>query len=397
VLCYNDPLSGAATFVGAEPLIVSSQTRNEIAQIIHDAGFRSNLNSDLLDLEVLPSMEALQTHPVQHGNTKVPETDVGSGVHSPTPAEFPSSPPNMSSAEQIGDHLCSFQSTPQLAASRSPSLRDDRVSESEGSVCSFSQNVAQNGRVTPDDHRLPISDTSPQIISTQLGSAVNGADDPEEVQPESSTSSPSSPARLGSVQSAIPPASSQGQQSTVSAASSTVPNPFYDQDQDERKSVEEMDIGEEPASDLPPLESFFASTAPPQIPSQPRTPPAASKRKALSSPRQPPSSLFQISDDPPSPAVAPANRNGEAVDSAESLVVVDLTGSSPPQSPGGSDEDFAKSRGLPHGPGWVPKHLPPTQRRTRASTGGLGREENSISPPPRRRGTLRRGARKDPE
>ena len=54
---------------------------------------------------------------------------------------------------------------------------------------------------------------------------------------------------------------------------------------------------------------------------------------------------------------------------------VDLTQSSPPASPGCSDEDFAKSQRLPKGPGWVQKNIPSTQRRTRKS------KDNSVSPP----------------
>ncbi|OJJ48106.1 hypothetical protein ASPZODRAFT_140439 [Penicilliopsis zonata CBS 506.65] len=50
--------------------------------------------------------------------------------------------------------------------------------------------------------------------------------------------------------------------------------------------------------------------------------------------------------------------------------IVDLTQSSPPVSPGGSDEDFAKSHRLPRGPGWVQKNIPSSQRTTRSSAGG---------------------------
>ncbi|OKL58652.1 hypothetical protein UA08_06195 [Talaromyces atroroseus] len=53
-------------------------------------------------------------------------------------------------------------------------------------------------------------------------------------------------------------------------------------------------------------------------------------------------------------------------------VMIDLTLSSPLVSPvdTGSDEDFARSQGLPRGPGWVRKNVPSTQRQTRSSTGG---------------------------
>jgi hypothetical protein len=53
-------------------------------------------------------------------------------------------------------------------------------------------------------------------------------------------------------------------------------------------------------------------------------------------------------------------------------MTIDLTLSSPLVSPVdvGSDEDFARSQGLPKGPGWVRKNVPSTQRQTRSSTGG---------------------------
>lgn len=68
-----------------------------------------------------------------------------------------------------------------------------------------------------------------------------------------------------------------------------------------------------------------------------------------------------------------------------SIPIVDLTAFSPLVSPNqSSDEDFAKSLGLPRGPGWVKKNVPTTGRRTRSSAGG-GRImlSSSISPPRR--------------
>ncbi|EED12650.1 conserved hypothetical protein [Talaromyces stipitatus ATCC 10500] len=68
------------------------------------------------------------------------------------------------------------------------------------------------------------------------------------------------------------------------------------------------------------------------------------------------------------------------------IPMVDLTVSSPLESPDeGSDEDFAKSQGLPRGPGWVKKNVPRTGRQTRSSTGVGNILSSSLSPPPRRR------------
>lgn len=71
-----------------------------------------------------------------------------------------------------------------------------------------------------------------------------------------------------------------------------------------------------------------------------------------------------------------------------SIPMVDLTVSSPLVSPDDSeDEDFAKSQGLPRGPGWVKKNVPGTRRQTRSSTGGGIVLSSSLSPQPiRRRG-----------
>jgi hypothetical protein len=71
-----------------------------------------------------------------------------------------------------------------------------------------------------------------------------------------------------------------------------------------------------------------------------------------------------------------------------SIPMVDLTVSSPLVSPDDSDdEDFAKSQGLPRGPGWVKKNVPSTRRQTRSSTGSGIVLSSSLSPQPvRRRG-----------
>ncbi|KAE8146740.1 hypothetical protein BDV25DRAFT_143423 [Aspergillus avenaceus] len=72
--------------------------------------------------------------------------------------------------------------------------------------------------------------------------------------------------------------------------------------------------------------------------------------------------------------------------------IIDLTQSSPPVSPGGSDKDYARFHRLPRGPGWVQKNIPTTQSQTRLSS--IGRnvpviEERSISPSPAKRGSTK--------
>lgn len=86
------------------------------------------------------------------------------------------------------------------------------------------------------------------------------------------------------------------------------------------------------------------------------------------------------------PDFQPQDQQEESQD--HSIPMVDLTISSPLVSPDDSeDEDFAKSQGLPRGPGWVKKNVPETRRQTRSSTGGGIVLSSSLSPQPvRRRG-----------
>ncbi|KAL3465153.1 hypothetical protein BJX64DRAFT_253263 [Aspergillus heterothallicus] len=67
--------------------------------------------------------------------------------------------------------------------------------------------------------------------------------------------------------------------------------------------------------------------------------------------------------------------------------LIDLTQSSPPVSPGGSDEDFAKTHRLPRGSGWVPKNFPRRQTRQSSQSSRVVQtlDTGSISPPRRRR------------
>lgn len=89
------------------------------------------------------------------------------------------------------------------------------------------------------------------------------------------------------------------------------------------------------------------------------------------------------------PDFQPQDQQDESQD--HPIPMVDLTVSSPLVSPDDSDdEDFARSKGLPRGPGWVKKNVPETRRQTRSSTGGAIMLSSSVSPQPAR---TRRGGR----
>ncbi|KAB8278054.1 hypothetical protein BDV30DRAFT_250303 [Aspergillus minisclerotigenes] len=67
--------------------------------------------------------------------------------------------------------------------------------------------------------------------------------------------------------------------------------------------------------------------------------------------------------------------------------IIDLTQSSPAGSPGGSGQDFSRTRRLSRGPGWMHKDISGTRRETRLSSAGPKvqvMKEVSISPSPRR-------------
>lgn len=155
--------------------------------------------------------------------------------------------------------------------------------------------------------------------------------------------------------------------------------------------------------ELPSLDELWASTAPARSErsAAPALPTVKKTRRALSSPRQRSSSpIFETQDEqirgprrrqPRSPIPAlqrnSTRNNGDRDISSppafetmetelpvpEDVSFIDLTASSPRVSPeGSSDKDYARTQGLPRGPGWVKKNIPSTQRRTRSSTGGGG-------------------------
>ncbi|EAW10912.1 uncharacterized protein ACLA_065460 [Aspergillus clavatus NRRL 1] len=170
-----------------------------------------------------------------------------------------------------------------------------------------------------------------------------------------------------------------------SSASSYVPNPFYDVD----RAHEELLRGgtEQAKKDSAEQEGQPAAEAelPAPSPSSHSSPTSAQPQRSLT-----PQDHSLIS------AVEESNwlsRHDDAFSTqppraSQFSNIVDLTQSSPPVSPGGSDdEDFAVSQCLPRGPGWVQKHAPSTRQRTRPSTAKARLRtlnERSISPPIRR-------------
>lgn len=203
-----------------------------------------------------------------------------------------------------------------------------------------------------------------------------------------------------------------------SSQDSFVPNPFYEIDkahEEERQRQESERVPDNTIDDLdgPSFTGFSSSPAPAPAPSRsPRKtrknlqnkPTARSREESPTSTA--PETQWQdnaaqnqdrnstdyrdtgdssVKDSANANATPPPN---EAPPASQLSEIVDLTQSSPPASPSGSDGDFAKSQRLPGGPGWVQKNIPKSQRRTRLSSQRVQTlKEVSISPPT----SLRRG------
>ncbi|KAL2824775.1 hypothetical protein BDW59DRAFT_82495 [Aspergillus cavernicola] len=160
------------------------------------------------------------------------------------------------------------------------------------------------------------------------------------------------------------------------SGSAMVPNPFYEIDKAYEERRKNSRVKAERDSSYDSVSSRGSS--PKMVPSSP-----VSARKSPT-PTQDPSPVSVI---PGSILPEALNQSPPASQMPESFI--DLTQSSPPMSPGESDEDFAKSHRLLRAPGWVPKNLPATRRQTRQSSSSsrvIGTLRNvSISPPRRRR------------
>ncbi|GAD98431.1 hypothetical protein ANI_1_82104 [Paecilomyces variotii No. 5] len=372
------------------PVTVSSQTRNEISTLINDAGFRSKIDSDVLAPDAnsdgwFHSIEHDDSE--QEGDKQDDKRDgnsSSSSVKSPTFAGFPSSPPDV----ETNSKSASRRLTPSPTALR----RSERNSESrrtsearfpsqkpkatshENSTLGYPHLPTQSGgspRATNDSYEAPVSFQVP-VSSDEPTSVLSGSQ-----------------------------AESQG----TSRGSSTVPNPFYETDRAYEDRLAEQkgdspvhDIGTEETNeiqetetpqdwtefDLPPLEVLI-STAPARITTT-RSPSTRPERRAASSPRRTPPRPDAESESEPTnedhnPAHFPASE------------IVDLTQTTSPAASDeeGSDRDFARSQGLPRGPGWVQKNVPPTRRKTRSSTDMALLDGSSLSP--QRSSSRRRGRR----
>lgn len=172
------------------------------------------------------------------------------------------------------------------------------------------------------------------------------------------------------------------------AASPTVPNPFYEIDKayEERRQRTRPRVERDRSFDKASRESSPKESKRDISPS----PSTRSKKRKAPSPVQEPiieeQETSQVSAIPDSIRPAAREPSPPASQMPESGLI-DLTQSSPPVSPGGSDEDFAKTHRLPRGSGWVQKSNPP-RRQTRQSSASsrLRTQDLSVSPPRKRRG-----------
>lgn len=195
-----------------------------------------------------------------------------------------------------------------------------------------------------------------------------------------------------------------------SSQDSFVPNPFYEIDkahEEERQRQESERVPDNTIDDLDGLSftGFSSSPAPAPAPSPRKTRKSLQNKPTARSREESPTSTVpetqwqdnaaqnqdknstdyrdtgggRVKDSANANPTPPPN---EAPPASQLSEVVDLTQSSPPVFPDGSDGDFAESQRLPGGPGWVRKNIPKSQRRTRLSSQRVQTlKEVSISPP----------------
>ncbi|GFG06591.1 hypothetical protein IFM5058_02997 [Aspergillus udagawae] len=158
-----------------------------------------------------------------------------------------------------------------------------------------------------------------------------------------------------------------------SSSSSFVPNPFYQVD---KAHEDRLQRGSQKAKGHTVTEEDGSAvdSAPPKsqlsTPISRKTPTSAQPQRSPTPQDQSLMSSIEESNW--------LNRHDEASGTqpptaSQLSTIVDLTQSSPPVSPGGSDEDFAKSHRLPRDPEWVQKNVPSTRRRTRLSSSRVKR------------------------
>ncbi|KAL2010947.1 hypothetical protein VTN00DRAFT_3665 [Thermoascus crustaceus] len=372
----NEALSVEMKVVPVDPEfhLKSSQLRKEISQLLQDAGFRSDIDSDILgpDPELLTTKKLLEDIRNGRGSSLDDDDDQDdSVVRSPTFVGFPSSPPSVGSVLHGNNASGSRNSTPkQSPRPEADGEADDQSNQSPKSIKSpspKSNGATPNSKSNPKYPMLPhMSDDAPQNTDgdncEKPDDGDGNAGDDDGYLPEPRCGSPP-PGQAGSdpLLSTIPQTEGLDSQD-----SSTVPNPFYEVDKayEERRGrqkeeSQEKENGKEAQFELPPFEALFTSTAPPRTATKSSSPPPERKRKALSSPVHPSSqvplrsSSKEIADDTSGvdSQLVQDRQPDFNPGPSQASEIVDLTLSSPPQSPGGSDEDFERSQGLPRGPG----------------------------------------------
>lgn len=267
-------------------------------------------------------------------------------------------------------HFDGFQSPPANLTTGSKSSHEDQVSRSTPPAGQDSEN-GRNGR-QPED--APEIKDPPSTLHSMLlpddanngGSAANASEDDLQM-----ISSPVSMMSFNCLMETYFPPAVKRETSAAPAkeeprSPSIVPNPFYEIDKAEEERQRRQASGQGRRSSNPDggngtmeLMSLAGSTSPVARPS-PRVKSQAGEE---------PSSISIVPESVPQPYQ-------DDPEPSQRSEVVDLTQSSPPVSPGGSDKDYARSHRLPRGSGWVQKNIPRTLRVTRQS---LGRRRNRSS------------------
>ncbi|KAL4901789.1 hypothetical protein BDW74DRAFT_70046 [Aspergillus multicolor] len=176
-----------------------------------------------------------------------------------------------------------------------------------------------------------------------------------------------------------------------------VPNPFYEIDQvrEERRQRSLPKTQRDRSYDSASGRSRRQSSKPAQVDNLSSSPPKRARKRKAPTPVQDQeqeheTSPVSILPDSVQRDQTPPSSQMPASQMPEPEFIVDLTQSSPPVSPGGSDQDFAKTHRLPRGSGWVQKNNRATRRQTRQSSASSRviwtLDEGSISPPRRRWG-----------
>ncbi|KAL1958832.1 hypothetical protein VTO42DRAFT_3669 [Malbranchea cinnamomea] len=365
---------------------LSSQTRNDISNLIREAGFRSTIDSDLLLLEdnAMVSKEFTAERVDGDGDTPKFDADAGSpAIRTPTfvgfnTNDFPEHSKSSLEENNRGSH--SSQDSLFIMDKTQKSTLKNNVSSLAAAQQLNPRHTWSFGPSEDGMQYLPEVDLT-VTHSTQrekIGSSTS------DVSPHSSPLFPPSQDNLNqedqSKFSTLPGNVEESQPAGKrrdSNASSTVTNPFYEIDR--QYGVVESDHSS--------ASEFISSTAPARLTTQKKQR-RRRRREAMSSPHKPsasPQHGVATHDGSDAESIIQRNRSPARLSQppSQSAEVIDLTQLSEFESPGNSDGDYAVSRGLPRGSGWVKKKYP---RHGRARS---ARRANT-SPSRRGRGILRR-------